>query len=697
LLKDLVEDSWPDPELIASMTNILLQTHELPPFSRINIDDIEPALDTLLAQNRERIAQLTEGREPATWSSFVDVMEEIDDVLGQMWSPVSHLNGVQNSDALRAVIEKCLPKFSEYSTEMGQNPDLFARYKQLRDGDEYKKLTAAQRKVVDNAIRDFKLSGIDLPTEQKKRYGEITKRLSELSNKFSNNVLDATQGWHKHFASSDLLPGLPATALNSAAGAAKSKGLEGFVITLDFPLYFPLMTYCDDRGLREEFYTAYVTRASELGPNAGKWDNSALMLEILALRNELAKLLGFNSYAERSLATKMATSTDQVVSFLRDLAKKSKQVAQQDFEELQQFAKEQHGLAQLQPWDVSYYSEKLRQARYSISDEELRPYFPVAHAISGMFAIVNKLYGIEFREASGFETYHPDVKLYEIVKNGNIIARFYFDLFARDGKRGGAWMADCRIRRRKADGKLQLPVAYLTCNFMTPTDTQPSLLSHNDVTTLFHEFGHGLHHMLTQIDVASVSGINGVEWDAVELPSQFMENWCWEKEAIPLISKHYQTGESLPDALLEKMLAAKNFQSGMQMLRQLEFALFDFLLHMQPAPKDVADVQKLLDEVRKEIAVVPVAPFNRFQHGFTHIFAGGYAAGYYSYKWAEVLSADAFSAFEENGIFDRATGEKFLSTVLSQGGAHDAMQHFVAFRGREPKVDALLRHSGIAA
>jgi oligopeptidase A len=679
------------------MTNILLQAHELPPFSRINIDDIEPALDTLLAQNRERIAQLTQGSEPATWNGFVDVMEEIDDMLGQMWSPVSHLNGVQNSESLRAVIEKCLPKFSEYSTEMGQNPDLFARYKQLHDDASFKKLSDAQRKVIDNAIRDFRLSGIDLPEAQKKRYGEITKRLSELSNKFSNNVLDATQGWHKHFASPDLLPGLPATALNAAAGAAKSKGLEGFVITLDFPLYFPLMTYCDDRGLREEFYTAYVTRASELGPNAGKWDNSALMVEILALRSELAKLLGFNSYAERSLATKMATSTDQVVSFLRDLAKKSRKVAQQDFDELQQFAQEQHGLAQLQPWDVSYYSEKLRQARYSISDEELRPYFPVAHAISGMFAIVNKLYGVEFREAAGFETYHPDVKLYEIVKGGNVIARFYFDLFARDGKRGGAWMADCRIRRRKSDGKLQLPVAYLTCNFMAPTDTQPSLLSHNDVTTLFHEFGHGLHHMLTQIDVASVSGINGVEWDAVELPSQFMENWCWEKEAIPLISKHYQSGEPLPDALLEKMLAAKNFQSGLQMLRQLEFALFDFLLHMQEPPKDAAGVQKLLDEVRKEITVVPVAPFNRFQHGFTHIFAGGYAAGYYSYKWAEVLSADAFSAFEENGIFDRATGEKFLSTVLSQGGAHDAMQHFVAFRGREPKVDALLKHSGIAA
>jgi len=687
----------PASELKDPMTNVLLEPHELPPFSRINIDDIEPALDTFLAKNRTRIAELTASPDAPTWQNFIAVIEQLDDALEQMWSPVSHLNGVQNSDTLRAVIEKCLPKFSEYSTELGQNPALFARYQQLRDSAEYKTLSDAQRKVIDNSIRDFRLSGIDLPDDAKKRFGDIKKRQSELSNKFSNNVLDATQGWYKHFTSADQLPGLPATALNSAAGAAKSKELEGFVITLDFPLYFPLLTYCDDRALREEFYTANVTRASEIGPNAGKWDNSALMVEILALRNEIAKLLGFANYAERSLATKMATSTEQVIGFLRDLATKSKNVAQQDFDELQQFAKEQHGLDQLQPWDVSYYSEKLRQSRYAISDEELRPYFPVDQAISGMFAIVNKLYGIEFREASGFETYHADVKLYEIVKDGKIIARFYFDLFARTGKRGGAWMADCRIRRRKEDGTLQLPVAFLTCNFSAPTDTQPSLLSHNDVTTLFHEFGHGLHHMLTQIDVAAVSGISGVEWDAVELPSQFMENWCWEKEAIPLISKHYQTGESLPDALLEKMLAAKNFQSGLQMLRQLEFALFDFQLHMQAAPKDAQAVQQLLDEVRKEITVVPVAPFNRFQHGFSHIFAGGYAAGYYSYKWAEVLSADAFSAFEENGIFDRATGEKFLSTILSQGGAHDAMVHFVAFRGREPKVDALLRHSGIAA
>ena len=679
------------------MTSVLLQHHELPPFSQIRIDDIEPALDALLAQNRARIAQLTASTEPASWDNFVAVMEELDDALEQMWAPVSHLNGVQNSEALRGVIERCLPKFSEYSTELGQNPALFARYKQLRDGAQYARLTDAQRKVIDNAIRDFHLSGIDLPEAQKKRFGDIKKRLAELANTFSNHVLDATQGWFKHFTSQQQLPGLPATALNAAAGAAKAKGLDGFVITLDFPLYFPLMTYCDDRALRAEVYTAYVTRASELGPNAGTWDNSALMVEILALRSEIAQLLGFANYAERSLATKMARSTDQVVGFLRDLADKSKQVAQQDFAELSQFARDQHGVESLQPWDISYYSEKLRQARYAISDEELRPYFPVDTAIAGMFAVVQKLYGIEFRAVEQFDTYHPDVKLFEIVKDGATIARFYFDLYARDGKRGGAWMADCRIRRRRSDGSLQLPAAFLTCNFMAPTDTQPSLLSHNDVTTLFHEFGHGLHHMLTQVDVAAVSGINGVEWDAVELPSQFMENWCWEQDAIPLISKHYQSGESLPDSLLQKMLAAKNFQSGLQMLRQLEFALFDFLLHMQPPPRDAAGIQRLLDDVRQQVTVVPVAAFNRFQHSFTHIFAGGYAAGYYSYKWAEVLSADAFSAFEENGIFDRATGEKFLATILSQGGAHDAMQHFVAFRGREPKVDALLRHSGIAA
>jgi len=515
-------------------------------------------------------------------------------------------------------------------------------------------------------------------------------------------VLDSTQAWYKHFTDASELAGLPESALAQAQQAAARKNLEGYVITLDFPSYFPVLQYADNRALREEIYTAYVTRATansaktnEQGQQetTAEFDNTAIIAETLALRHELAQLLGFSNYAERSLATKMAQSPAQVLEFLEALAHKSKPYAQRDYEELKAFAAEQ-GCADFQSWDSTYYSEKLRVAKYDVSQEELRPYFPAEKVISGMFAVVNRLFGISVEQVQSFDTYHEDVRFFKVFKNGAQIASFYLDLFARDGKRGGAWMADARVRRKTTSG-LQLPVAFLTCNFTPPVGDTPSLLTHDEVTTLFHEFGHGLHHMLTQIDVAAVSGINGVAWDAVELPSQFMENWCWEPEAIPLISGHYQTGEPLPKALLDKMLAAKNFQSGLQMLRQIEFALFDFRLHAQYNPAQPQSAQEVLQQVRAEVAVVQPPAFNRFENSFSHIFAGGYAAGYYSYKWAEVLSADAFSRFEEEGIFNAETGESFLTEILQQGGSKTPMELFTSFRGREPSIDALLRHSGI--
>jgi oligopeptidase A len=545
--------------------------------------------------------------------------------------------------------------------------------------------------VIEHALRDFTLSGVALPEAQKKRYGEIQKQLSALSNQFSNNVLDSTQAWQIQFDSADALAGLSEMAIAAAKQTAEQKQLSGCVITLDMPSYMAVITYADDRDLREKIYRAFATRASQYSEldDKEKWDNTAIIKEILALRHELAVLLGFDNYAALSMATKMADSSSQVIEFLENLASKSRTYAEKDLQQLSDYAQSQGDIESLQAWDVSYYSEKLRQEKYAISQEALRPYFPAEKVLDGMFTVVNKLFGITISAVEDVALYHPDVRFYRIEKEQKTIAYFYFDIYARDKKRGGAWMADCRTRRLRKN-ELQLPVAYLTCNFTPPVGDTPSLLTHQEVTTLFHEFGHGLHHMLTQMTDAAVSGISGVAWDAVELPSQFLENWCWEKSVIPLISAHYQTGEALPDDMLEKMLAAKNFQSGMQMVRQIEFSLFDIRLHAE----NNADVQGLLDEVRQQVAVMIPPAFNQFQNGFSHIFAGGYAAGYYSYKWAEVLSADAFSLFEKKGIFDQKTGEKFLNTVLANGGSQAPMDLFVAFRGREPSVDALLKHSG---
>lgn len=679
------------------MNNPLLEASQLPQFSKILPEHVEPAIDQLLAEARATIARQLEHGAPYSWESLIAPIDSAEDRLNKAWSPVSHMNAVVNSEAMRDAYNACLGKLSEYSTETGQNRELFQAYRSIRDSAEFANLDRAQQKIVDNALRDFHLSGIDLPTEQQNRYKDISQQLSKLASQFEENLLDATNAWHKQITHLDDLAGLPESALAQAKQAAAAEGLEGWLINLQFPSYLAIMTYADNRELRREHYQAFCTRASDQGPHAGQWDNSEIMEQILALRHEKAQLLGFNNYAEYSLATKMAQSTDDVVSFLEDLADKSWRQARRDLSELKEFAASQYGLHDLQAWDIGYYSEKMRQHFYQLSQEEVKAYFPATKVIPGLFAIVDKLFGLKISEISDFDSWHPDVRFFEILDSqGQLRGRFFLDLYARGKKRGGAWMDDCVCRRRSADG-LQIPVAYLVCNFTPPTADTPALLTHDEVETLFHEFGHGLHHMLTQIDHLGVSGINGVEWDAVELPSQFLENWCWEKEALGLISGHYQNGESLPDALYQKMLAAKNFQAGMLMVRQLEFSLFDFKIHRDYDPAKGGRIYPTLQAIREQVAVVKPPEFNRFAHSFSHIFAGGYAAGYYSYKWAEVLSADAFSLFEENGIFDRATGASFMHNILEQGGSAEAMSLFKNFRGREPQIDALLRHNGIAA
>ncbi|BCO15999.1 oligopeptidase A [Aeromonas hydrophila] len=680
------------------MNNPLLTMDSLPPFSQIQPDQVQPAVTQAIADCKQKISDVLAQRDPHTWDSLIAPLEEVNDRLARIWSPVSHLNSVLNSEALRAAHDACLPLLSEFQTYVGQHEGLYQAYRELAESDDFPLLSGAQRKEIQNTLRDFRLSGIGLPAEAQQRYGEIQARLSELASRFSNNVLDATQGWSKLVTDEAELAGLPQSAQAAARQLAELKGKEGWLFTLDIPSYLPVMMYADNRALRAELYEAFTTRASDQGPNAGKWDNSAIMTELLALRRELAQLLGFANYAELSLATKMADKPEQVVNFLTDLAAKSLPQGKAELEEIRAFAAEQHGQGELAAWDLAYYAEKLKQHKFSISDEQLRPYFPASKVVKGLFEVVKRVFGMKVRERLGIDTWHPDVRFYDIFDaEDELRGSFYLDLYAREHKQGGAWMDVCLGRRYRQDGSLQKPVAYLTCNFNGPVDGKPALFTHNEVVTLFHEFGHGIHHMLTRIDVAGVAGINGVAWDAVELPSQFLENWCWESEALAFISGHHETGEPLPADLLEKMLTARNFQAAMQMLRQLEFALFDFRLHQEFDPASTDQIPALLDEVRSQVAVMTPPAFNRFQHSFSHIFAGGYAAGYYSYKWAEVLSADAFSRFEEEGIFNPATGQSFLKNILEKGGSKEPMELFRAFRGREPQVDALLRHSGIAA
>ncbi|MBL1264857.1 oligopeptidase A [Candidatus Methylomicrobium oryzae] len=679
------------------MSNPLLANTELPLFSEIKPEHVVPAIDQLLAEARATVESCLNATTDYSWKNLVEPIENAEDRLGKAWSPVSHMNSVVNSDALREAYNDCLPKLSAYSTEMGQNEALFKAYKSIAESEEYASLDTAQQKIIQNALRDFHLSGIDLDAEKKQRYKEISQELSQLASNFEENVLDATNAWTKLITNELDLTGLPDSALAQARQTAEQNGQEGWMITLQFPSYHAVMTYADNRELRREHYEAYATRASDQGPQAGRWDNSENMEKILALRHEKSRLLGFDNYAELSLAKKMAEKPDEVMNFLEDLADKSWRQARRDLAELRDFARTYHGVGDLQSWDIGYYSEKMRQHFYQLSQEEVKAYFPITKVLPGLFAVVEKLYGLRISEIHDFDTWHPDVRFFEISdQKGELRGRFFIDLYARPKKRGGAWMDDC-VGRKKIDGKVQTPVAYLTCNFTPPTGSDPALLTHDEVTTLFHEFGHGLQHMLTRVDHLGVSGINGVEWDAVELPSQFMENWCWEKDALPLMSGHYQTGEPLPDELLNKMLAAKNFQSGMLMVRQLEFSLFDFRIHRDYDPKKGGRIYETLSQVREQVAVVIPPAFNRFAHSFGHIFAGGYAAGYYSYKWAEVLSSDAFSLFEEKGIFDPATGNAFLTNILEKGGSEDAMELFVKFRGRKPTIDALLRHNGIEA
>lgn len=674
--------------------NPLLTYTDLPPYSHIDAEQVVPAIDNVLASNRQAIDSLLKNPpSPLTWENTALVLDEINEKLSKTWSPVSHLNAVMNNEALRVAYEACLPKLSSYSTEMGQNKPLYELYQALNNSPAANNFNTSQQSILKHILRDFHLSGIDLPPAEQQRYGEIQAQLAELSNKFSNQLLDATQAWTKHITHEQALKGIPESAKQQMAQSAKAKNLTGWLITLEYPCYSAVITYADDRALREEIYQAYCTRASDQGPITNKFDNGPIMQQILALRHELAILLGFNNYAELSLADKMAETPEQVLNFLNDLAERSKPFAEQDLKELSSFVAEQ-GITTLQNWDVSYYSEKLREARYSISDEALRVYFPINKVLAGLFNLVNQLYGIEIHELKDFDTWHPDVRLFAIQEKGKIIGRFFFDLYARPHKRGGAWMDGARDRYQNSQGEIITPVANIVCNFMPASHGQPALLTHDEVTTLFHEFGHGLHHMLTQINQLGASGINGVAWDAVELPSQFMENWCWQTQSLALISSHYQTGEPLPKELLEKMLAAKNFQSALMMVRQLEFSLFDFELHTHFG--DGRTIEQVLASVREKVAVLKPPAYNRFANSFAHIFAGGYAAGYYSYKWAELLSADAFSRFEEEGILNSQTGRLFRDTILAKGGSQEPLALFIEFRGREPNIEALLRHSGLS-
>lgn len=678
------------------MTNPLLEKSDLPQFSKIKPEHIQPAVEQLIQECRKTTEQVL-NQPNFSWENFCQPLAEVNERLTRAWSPVSHLNAVKNSPELREVYQACLPLLAEYGTWVGQHQGLYNAYLQLKNSAQFANYSQAQKKAIENSLRDFELSGISLPAEQQKRYGEIVTRLSELNSQFSNNVLDATMGWEKIVTDENQLKGLPESALQAAKQSAQNKGVEGYRFTLEIPSYLPVMTYCENRRLREEMYRAFVTRASEQGPNAGKWDNSAVMEEILTLRVELAKLLGFEHYTDLSLATKMAENPQQVFDFLENLAVRCKPQGEKELAELEEFCKTTENVTALEPWDITFYSEKQKQAQYSINDEELRPYFPEDRVLSGLFELIKRIFNIRAVERFGVDTWHKDVRFFDLIdETDEVRGSFYLDLYAREHKRGGAWMDDCIGRKRKADGSLQKPVAYLTCNFNAPIGDQPALFTHDEVTTLFHEFGHGIHHMLTQIDIGEVAGINGVPWDAVELPSQFLENWCWEEQALAFISGHYQTGEPLPKEKLTQLLKAKNFQAAMFVLRQLEFGLFDFRLHHNYQPNKADQILDQLKSVKQQVAVIKGVEWARTPHSFSHIFAGGYAAGYYSYLWAEVLSADAYSRFEEEGIFNPTTGKSFLDEILTRGGSEEPMTLFERFRGRKPTLDALLRHKGIA-
>ena len=672
------------------MTNPLLTDSPLPDFPAIEASHVEPAIRQLLEGNRRTLAALLAGGAEG-WDGLVAPIERMHHRLARAWSPVGHLNGVMNGDDLRVAYNACLPLLTAYHTELAQNVELCAAYQRVLDRDG-PSLDAAQRKLLENALRDFRLAGVSLPADRKQRFGQVMERLATVQAKFDENVLDATNAWSRHVVAEVELAGLPANTVQRARQTAEAAGQSGWLLSLDAPNYQAVMTHAESETLRREFYEAWVTRASDQGPQAGQWDNSPLMAEILALRSEEANLVGFSNFAEYSIATKMAHRTDEVLDFLRELARVSRPAARREFAEVEQFAGRS-----LEAWDVAFYAERLKRARLDVSEEALRPYFPLPRVLAGLFTVVTRLYGVRIVARPDTLVYHEDVRYFDIVdRDGTPRGGFFLDLYARPKKRGGAWMDECVGRIRMADASA-LPVAYLVCNFSPPVGSQPSLLTHQEVLTLFHEFGHGLHHMLTRVDYPSVAGINGVPWDAVELPSQFMENFAWRDEVLPLISAHVENGEPLPAEMLRKLQGTRTFQAGMHTARQLEFALFDFRLHAEYLPGSPPRIAETLAEVRDEVAVVRPPAFNRFPNSFQHVFSGGYAAGYYSYKWAEVLSADAFGAFEERGVFDLATARRFLKSILERGGSRDAMEAFVEFRGRKPQIEPLLRQLGLAA
>ncbi|MDR3418344.1 MAG: M3 family metallopeptidase [Nevskia sp.] len=667
----------------------------LPAFDRIRPEHAEPALDTVLAENRAALERLLATPGEPGWETLIEPLEDMGDRVTRAWGPVSHLFAVTSTADWRKSYNACLPKITAYGLELSQNEALFHAYEQLQQRPGFAGFSPARRKVVEDALRDFRLSGVALPPQQKERFKEIALRLSELQTRFEENLMDSVQAWTKHVTDEALLAGMTAQGKAQAAERAKAKNLKGFLLTLDFPSYDAVISYADNRELRRELYTAYATRASDQGPLAGRHDNTALMGEILALRHEEAQLLGFRNFAELSLETKMAESPEAVERFLLDLAVKARAHAQLELDELKAYALRRDGLGDFAVWDAAYYSEKLQKEKLGFSEEDLRPYFPAPQVIAGMFELTERLYGVKIERVDRVATWHKDVTTYALRDaDGGEVGLFYLDPYAREDKRGGAWMDECLGRRRTHSG-LQHPVAYLTCNFAPPLSGQPALLTHDEVLTLFHEFGHGLHHLLTQVDESSVSGIRGVAWDAVELPSQFMENWAYDRDTLNRFARHWQTGAPIPDELLCKLQASRTFQSGLGTVRQLEFALYDLRLHRDYDPAQGPRLLPTLDQVRKEVSVFPPPSWNRMPNSFAHVFGGGYAAGYYSYKWAEVLSADAFAAFEESR-FAPETGHRFRDAVLAKGGSEDAMDLFVAFRGRKPSIEPLLKQLGLA-
>jgi oligopeptidase A len=677
------------------MTQTALPADDLPAFSAIRTQQIEPTIRALLDAHRASLAALIDSG-ASTWETLVVPLEEMQHQLSRTWSPISHTNAVVNTDELRAAYNACLPLLTAWHTDLAQNERLYLSYEHIL-AKEGPQLGHGQRKLVENALRDFRLAGVALPPERKARFKALMEQLATLQSKFDENVLDATNAWSRAVTDASELAGLPAPIVERARAAAQSRQLEGWYFTLDAPNYQAVMMHAEHAPLRREFYEGWTTRASDQGAGAARWDNSALMAQILAVREEIASLVGFPNYAEYSLATKMASSVKEVRDFLEELARRARPVAQAEYDELGRTAERS-----LDAWDVAFYAERLKQQRFQLSEEHLRPYFPLPRVLAGMFAVAEKLYSVRIAERTGVDVYHPDVRFYDILDaDGSRRGSFFVDLYARTSKRGGAWMDEC-IGRKHLGAATALPVAYLVCNFMPPVGARPSLLTHSEVVTMFHEFGHGLHHMLTRVDYPSIAGINGVAWDAVELPSQFMENFAWREEVLPLISGHVDTGDPLPATELRRLLGTRTFHAGMQTVRQLEFALFDLRIHSEfgsaadPAAAS-AWIMRTLREVRAAVAVVQPPEFNRFAHSFQHIFSGGYAAGYYSYKWAEVLAADAFSAFEERGIFNHEVSRRFLRSILERGGSRDAMEAFVDFRGRKPQIEPLLKQLGLAA